>query len=93
MIVDTKTKKLRRAISSDHWHVVHAQWGTPEGKSARFARTIVSEHDGRAAAVKAARTLSLNLQPRMSGRRLPERDQIFVRAPGFKSVKFTHRRR
>lgn len=93
MIVETRTRRLRRAVSSDRWHVIHSEWTDRSDKPARYARSIVSEHEDRPGAVTAARLLSLTLKPRMSCRVRSQRDQVFVRPPGFKSRRFTRERR
>jgi hypothetical protein len=86
MIQQTRSKKSHPAITSDHWHVVHARWsgGTPE--EARFERSIVSEHEDRDAALAAARDLVQAITPEMRARPQDRRDQIFVRKPDYKSL-------
>lgn len=96
MIRDTLSRRRNPSITSDRWHVVHAHsaGGTTEGDS--FARTIVSEHDDREAAVLAARELVRSLARELAARPPSQRDQVFVRPPTFKSLKtagFVKRRR
>jgi hypothetical protein len=49
---------------------------------------VVSEHGDRDAAVDAAKSLAARLDPTRSQQPLAERDQIFVRPPRFRSLKF-----
>jgi hypothetical protein len=91
MISAVETRKGTEAITSDHWHVVHSRF---LGKGARrpFLRSISSEHDDRTSCVKAARELLAKIRPEIEAVPLAERDQVFVRRPGFKSVKASKRR-
>ena len=87
MIRDTVSHKKNPALTSDHWHVVHARWtGEAEGE-AQFVRAIVSEHEDSASAANAARKIVTALTPEMVKRPRAGRDQIFVRRPDFKSLK------
>ena len=87
MIQDTTSKHQAPALTSDQWHVVHAQWDGLIGSDPRFERTIVSEHADRPQARKAAELLLLQVASQMKLRSLEQRDQIFVRRPDFKSLK------
>jgi hypothetical protein len=91
MIQETLSHKRRPALTSDLWHVVHARWTGREGGSASFSRTIVSEHEDRARAARAAREFVGLHGPQMAGRPAAERDQLFVRKPGFRSLKVAGR--
>jgi hypothetical protein len=91
MIQETLSNKQRPALTSDRWHVVHARWSrNPSGRST-FLRSIVSEHEDRDAAVRGARELVERLAAEMAVRPLSERDQLFVRKPGFRSLKTSGR--
>jgi hypothetical protein len=71
--------------------VVHARWsGRYEGRP-RFSRTILSEHADRASAAQDARQIVSRLSPQMADRPAAERDQLFVRKPGFRSLKVAGR--
>ena len=78
------------AVTSDRWHVIHAQWSGAPGEPF-FLRSIVSEHEDRASAVLGARELVGRLAAEMEVRPLSERDQLFVRKPGFRSLKTSGR--
>lgn len=93
MIRDTLSRKKNPALTSDHWHVVHARWTGVGPAVPAFERNIVSEHADRKGAVQAARILLGALADEMSGRSRPTRDQVFVRRPNFKSLKAAPRRR
>ena len=91
MIQDTVTRSRRAALTSDRWHVVHARWaGDPSGE-ADFTRTIVSEHEDRPSAVKAAREILTSMATEQAARSATQRDQVFVRKPEFKSFKSAKR--
>ena len=87
MIQETLSNKRRPALTSDRWHVVHARWSGERDGRPRFERTILSEHDDRSSAVKDAREFLSHLGPKMTERATAERDQLFVRKPGFRSLK------
>lgn len=91
MIVETTSSKNHPAISSDRWHVVRAQLAGERSGRPRFSRSIVSEHDDRAAAVTAAKAIFLSIAPDMEKLPRDERDQILVRKPEFKSLKIARR--
>ncbi len=91
MIGEAITKQGRVAITSDRWHVVHAHWVGPP-TSPPFSREIVSEHDDQPGARQAAEALRLSIIRRGSDRPREERDQVFVRPPRYKSLRFARRR-
>ena len=91
MIQDTLSSKQRPAITSNRWHVVHARWSGERSTQPKFERSIVSEHDDQESAVHGARELVARLAAEMSARPLAERDQLFVRKPGFRSLKTSSR--
>jgi hypothetical protein len=86
MISMVKTSKGKDAITSDRWHVVHSRFVTDKAP-VLFLRSISSEHDDRATCVAAARTLLVRVRRDCKGVPVAERDQVFVRRPGFKSFK------
>lgn len=91
MITAVKTRKGTDAITSDHWHVVHSHFvGTGERRP--FRRSIDSEHGDRTACVTAARALLAKLRAEAGTLPLHERDEVFVRRPGFKSLQVSTRR-
>jgi hypothetical protein len=91
MISTVETRKGTEAITSDRWHVVHARYMSGRA-SLPFLRSISSEHDDRAACVRAARVLIARVHSDAPAVPLAERDQVFVRRPGFKSLKSAARR-
>jgi hypothetical protein len=91
MIRESKNDSNRAVVSSDRWHVVHARWERNLTEPARFARTIVSEHDDRAAASVSARALMHDLVADLAERPLHLRDQIFLRKPGYLSLQRAQR--
>jgi hypothetical protein len=86
LIRETFNADKKLAVTSDHWHVIHARWsgipGTP-----RFERSIVSEHADSASALLAGRLLKSSLVPGMAARRVEARDQVMVRRPAAESLK------
>jgi len=74
------------AVTSDHWHVVHAQWTGAPGEPT-FLRSIVSEHEDSASALQAARDFKFSLTPGMASRPKSARDQVMVRRPAAESAK------
>jgi hypothetical protein len=92
MIADALTGRQNPATTSDQWHVVHSEWKGRASNHPPFARSIVSEHKNKAAADVAGKQLAMKLQTAQKKRPLEERDQIFVRPPGFRSLKFTAQR-
>lgn len=91
MIRETLNKKSTLAVTSDRWHVVYARWSGVVAEVPRFERSIVSEHDDKAAAVEAARRLASTYPAEMADRPRERRDQVFVRRPGYKSLKSAKR--
>ena len=91
MIQETLSSKRRPALTSNRWHVVHARWSGERSEEPSFVRTIVSEHDDRASAARDAREIVSRLSAEMSTRPLSERDQLFIRRPGFRSLKIASR--
>ena len=90
MITSVKTSTGAEAITSDQWHVVHARF--LGGGKRPFSRSISSEHEDKLSCTKAATALWAKL--RVDAKAVPadERDQVFVRRPGFKSLKLSKRR-
>jgi hypothetical protein len=91
MIKKAFTKNRDAAVTSDQWHVVHAEWCGECTADPIFARSIASEHDDKGQAVLAAKKLKSSLRGVAAGRPPEQRDQIFVRPPGFMSVKLAPR--
>jgi hypothetical protein len=91
MISSVETRKGTEAITSDRWHVVHSRF-VGESGGFPFRRSIASEHDDRASSVRAARSLVTRLRRESGALPIETRDQVFVRRPGFKSVKSAKRR-
>jgi len=87
MIQETLNSKQRPALTSNRWHVVHARWSGEPGNGSTFIRSIVSEHDDQESALQGAREIVARLAQQMAARPLAERDQLFVRKPGFRSLK------
>lgn len=86
MIRETRTPKATPAVTSDQWHVVHARYVAESEGPRPFARAIVSEHASRADAIRSARELLTTLRQDASARAQEQRDQVFVRRPGFVSL-------
>ena len=86
MIKETFNADKKLAVTSDHWHVVHARWSGAPG-TPRFECSIVSEHADSASAVLAARELKSSLVPGMASRPREARDQVIVRRPSAESLK------
>jgi hypothetical protein len=91
MISTVETRKGTEAVTSDRWHVVHARHVGGRAKLP-FLRSISSEHEDRGACVKAARKLIARVRSETPDVPVAERDQVFVRRPGFKSIKNSTRR-
>jgi hypothetical protein len=91
MITDTKMKSGTDAITSDQWHVVHSRF-IGKGRRLPFSRLIHSEHTDRATCVVAARALRAKLRAEADSIPPAERDEVFVRQPGYKSLKIAKRR-
>ncbi len=92
MIQEVVNQKNSPAVTSDHWHVVHAKWAGTTPEDSRFVRSIVSEHENRDSAARAARGFVASLKPTIADRPASGRDQVFVRRPDFKSLKSTSKR-
>ena len=92
MITDVVTTRGSAAITSDQWHVVHSRF-TDARRRLPFSRLVSSEHADRAACVVAARGLIARLRAE-AGKNVPaaQRDEVFVRRPGYKSLKTARRR-
>jgi hypothetical protein len=87
MISETKTKKAAvPALTSDRWHVVHASFVSEHEGARPFLRAIVSEHEDRPTAIASARALLKTLRSAGGEREPLQRDQVFVRRPGFISL-------
>jgi hypothetical protein len=93
MIRKVFTKSRDAAVTSDHWHVVHAEWCGECTPDPVFARSITSEHDDRNQAAGAAKKLKSGLRAVTAARPAEQRDQVFVRPPGFLSLKLAVRSR
>lgn len=91
MIDEITNEHGRSSVRSDRWHVIHARWERNLTEQAVFARSVVSEHDDRAAAELAARILVQRMVSELAERPLSLRDQIRVRPPGYRSYKRAHR--
>lgn len=91
MITAVKTRKGSDAITSDQWHVVHARFLGADGRC-RFGRSVTSEHVDRGACVKAARALLARIRAEAGEVPPDQRDEVFVRRPGFKSLKTVNHR-
>ncbi len=87
MIQETLTRKQNPAVTSDHWHVVHARWSGEVWGEPRFEREIVSEHQDRDTATSAARSFLASIAAEMVKRPPQRRDQILVRRPAHKTLK------
>jgi len=93
MIKDALTRRGNPATSSNEWHVVHSKWCGKQANHPPFAREVTSEHgSNRSAAVAAAKKLVARIKPSIKNRIVAERDQVFVRPPEFKSLKFAEHR-
>lgn len=86
MIRELVNSEQQLAVTSDRWHVVHAQWSGAPGEPT-FLRSIVSEHEDSASALRAARALKTSLLPGMASRPSYARDQVIVRRPASESLK------
>ena len=92
MISTVETRKRTEATTSDRWHVVHSHF-VGRLATAPFLRSISSEHDDRASCVAAARSLLTRVRNEAGEVSIADRDQVFVRRPGFKSIKSAKKRR
>jgi hypothetical protein len=91
MITDVETTKGVAAITSDQWHVVHSRL-VFAGSKRPFLRSIHSEYPDRASCGKAAKVLLQRLTAESAEVPAPERDEVFVRKPNFKSLKLAKTR-
>jgi hypothetical protein len=92
VISPAQTAKGAEAITSDQWHVVQSRLLHP-GERRPYVRSIHSEHGDRLACRKAARALRVQLAKEWGKVPEDERDEIFVRRPGYKSLKAAKTRR
>lgn len=90
MIRELQNADNELAVTSDRWHVVHARWSGAPGEPF-FLRSIVSEHEDSASAVRAGRELKAALEPGMLQRPSYARDQVLVRRPAAASLKSARR--
>ncbi|MBK8099617.1 MAG: hypothetical protein IPK26_21120 [Planctomycetes bacterium] len=92
MIQEVVTSKGAAAITSDRWHVVHSRCVVSADTTA-FTRGINSEHADRNECKTAAHQLRERLATLESAVPAEQRDEVFIRPPGFKSLKATRTRR
>lgn len=92
MITEVQTSKGTPAITSDQWHTVHSRWLDGTGK-ASFVRSVHSEHADSGACRKAAKELREKLARETADLPEAERDEVFVRRPGYKTLKRAKLRR
>lgn len=92
MISPVQTAKGAEAITSDQWHLVHSRLLHP-GERRPFVRSVHSEHADRVACRKAAKALRVQLAKDWAAVPEDERDEIFVRKPGYKTLKAAKTRR
>ncbi|HEX6885910.1 MAG TPA: hypothetical protein VF530_21230 [Planctomycetota bacterium] len=86
MIKEKLNESRQIVVTSDRWHVIHAQWSGAAGTPS-FVLSIVSEHATSASALRAGRALKSSLVPGMTKRPREARDQVLVRRPDSESVK------
>ena len=86
LIKERLNESKQVVVTSDHWHVIHAQWSGVAGTPS-FVLSIVSEHEDSASALVAGRKLKSSLAPNMVSRPREARDQVIVRRPSSESVK------
>jgi hypothetical protein len=92
VISPVQTAKGAEAITSDQWHLVHSRLLHP-GERRPFVRSVHSEHADRVACRKAAKALRVQLAKDWAAVPEDERDEIFVRKPGYKTLKAAKTRR
>lgn len=92
MITDALTKRGNAATTSDRWHVIHVKWCGKDANHPPYARTVVSEHATRESAVVAAKRLGARLDPVRKKLPILQRDQVLVRPPRYRSLKFASHR-
>ncbi len=85
MKTETTNRKQLPAITSDQWHVVHAQRRKAYTDRRPYERTIVSEHANRKLAEASASALRGEVAAQASGL---GRDAVFVRKPNYKTLKY-----
>jgi hypothetical protein len=76
----------KQAITSDLWHVVHADWTAAAG-TPHFVRSIISEHEDSASALRSARLLKAELVGKMRSRPKDAHDQVMVKRPSSETLK------
>jgi hypothetical protein len=89
MIQESVNDKNHILLTSDHWHVLRARWTGKASGTPLYVRTIISEHDDKASAVKAGHELVSSFQAEMNGRAPDTRDKALVRRPGYRSLKIS----
>lgn len=89
MITDALTRRGNPATTSDQWHVILSKWCGRTANHPPFARKVMSEHDDRLTAVAAAKRLAAKIDASRCKQPVKERDQILVRPPRYRSLKFT----
>jgi len=92
VIKELLNRRQRSVLTSDQWHVLHARWVGNARGTARFERSIISEHVDRATAIESAKHFGGSHTPEQGERADEARDQILVRRPDAKSLKFAGRR-
>ena len=91
MIQEILNEQNHISVTSDRWHVLHARWTKKSPGKPLYVRAIISEHDDKESASKAARDLAASFQAEMVGREPETRDQALVRRPGYRSLKIAPR--
>lgn len=86
MISEVHTESGASAITSDQWHIIHARY-TFDGAKRPYLRSVHSEHADRTACRRVARALREQLLAQENGVAMDQRDEVFVRKPGFKTLK------
>jgi hypothetical protein len=86
MTSETTNRKQLAAITSDQWHVVHAQRRKANTDRRPYERTIVSEHSSRKLAEASASDFRVRVAADSSGL---GQDAVFVRKPNYKTLKFS----
>jgi hypothetical protein len=83
MIHQVLNRKGQPALCCDVWHLVHARFSVVADRTAPYERSIVSEHETREAGLRAARLYAAKLRKEGGTAPVEERDQLFLRAPGY----------
>jgi len=86
VISEVQTDSGGTAITSDHWHIVHARY-VFDGATRPYLRSVHSEYEDRTACRHAARALRVHLIAQEKDVAPEKRDEVFVRKPNFKSLK------